>query len=87
MHADHMKKYFVQKVGALKRTKKLPVKVLEEINFKSIVPAVTYGIVVWGNCSYPIMNSLNLVQARAARVIHQDKKSWKAKLVVNFLYI
>ena len=71
MHADHMKKSFVQKVGALK-SMKLPVKVLEEIYFKSIVPAVTYGIVVWG---YPIMNSLNLVQARAARVIHQDKKS------------
>ena len=83
MHADHMKKSFVQKVGALK-SMKLPVKVLEEIYFKSIVPAVTYGIVVWG---YPIMNSLNLVQARAARVIHQDKKSWKAKLVANFLYI
>ena len=74
MHADYMKKSFVQKVGALK-SMKLPVKVLEEIYFKSIVPAVTYGIVVWGNCSYPIMNSLNLVQARAARVIHQDKKS------------
>ena len=83
MHADHMKKSFVQKVGALK-SMKLPVKVLEEIYFKSIVPAVTYGIVVWG---YPIMNSLNLVQARAARVIHQDKKSWKAKLVANVLYI
>ena len=47
MHADHMKKSFVQKVGALKRTKKLPVKVLDEIFFKSIVPAVTYGIVLW----------------------------------------
>ena len=47
MHVDHMKKSFVQKVGALKRTKKLPVKVLEEIYFKSIVPAVTYGIVLW----------------------------------------
>ena len=42
---------------------------------------------VVGNCSYPIMNSLDLVQARAARVIHQDKKSWKAKLVANFLYV
>lgn len=41
------KKSFAQKVSALKRIKKLPVKVLEEIYFKSIVPAVSYGIVVW----------------------------------------
>ena len=57
MHVDHVKKSFSQKVGALKRIKKLPVKVLEEIYFKSIVSAVTYGIVVWGNCSYYIMDS------------------------------
>ena len=72
MHVDHVKKSFSQKVGALKRMKKLPVKVLEEIYFKSVVSAVTYGNVVWGNCSYYIMDSLNPVQARAARVIHQD---------------
>ena len=46
MHVDHVKKSFSQKVGALKRMKKLPIKVLEEIYFKSIVSAVTYGIVV-----------------------------------------
>ena len=49
-HVDHVKKSFAQKVGALKRMKKLPVKVLKEIYFKSILPAVTYGIVMWGNC-------------------------------------
>ena len=72
MHVDHVKKSFAKKVGALKRMKKLPVKVLEEIYFRSIVSAVTYGMVVWGNCSYYIMDSLNPVQARATRVIHQD---------------
>ena len=46
MHVDHVRKSFAQKVGALKKMKKLPVKVLEEIYSKSILPAVTYGIVV-----------------------------------------
>ena len=55
MHVDHVKKSFAQKVGALKRMKKLPVEVLEKIYFRSIVPAVTYGIVVWGNCSSSIL--------------------------------
>ena len=59
MHADHMKKSFVQKVGALK-SMKLPVKVLEEIYFKSIVLAVNYGIMVRGNRSYLIIDSLIL---------------------------
>ena len=43
---DHVKKSFAQRL--LKTMLKLPVKGLEEIYFKSIVPAVTCGIVVWG---------------------------------------
>lgn len=64
MHVDHVKKSFAQKVGTLKRMKKLPIKVLDEIYFKSILPAVTYGIMVHGNCSSSIMDSINSVQHR-----------------------
>ena len=87
MYVDHARKSLAQKVGALKTMKKLSVKVLEEIYFKSILPTVTYGIVVWGNCTSSIMDSLNHVQGRAARVIHQDESPFKAKLSANFLYI
>ena len=69
-HICHIKKHFSQKVGALKRMRQLPPKVLEEIYFKSIIPAVIYGIVVWGNCSSPMLNSLNPIHERAARLIH-----------------
>jgi len=62
-------------------------KVLEEIYFKSIVPAVSYGIVVWGNCNYSIMISLNPIHARAARVIHQDKSLEKLNwLPISYIY-
>ena len=44
---------------SLKRMRQLPPNVLEEIYFKSIIPAVIYGIVVWGNCSSAMLNSLN----------------------------
>ena len=60
MHVDHVKKPFAQKVSALKRMKELPVKVLEEIYFKSILLAVNYGIMVRGNRSYLIIDSLIL---------------------------
>ena len=48
VHIDSVKKSFTQKVGALKRMRILPKKVLEEIYFKTIIPSVTYGISVWG---------------------------------------
>ena len=74
-------------MGVLKRMKKLPVKVLEEIYFKSIVPAVSYGIVVWENCNYSIMESLSPIHARAARVVYQGKSLEKLNwLPISYIY-
>ena len=70
MHIDSVKKSFTQKVGALKRMRILPKKVLEEIYFKTIIPSVTYGISVWGNCSPSALNSLNHIHARAVRFVN-----------------
>ena len=69
-HIYHVKKHFSQTVGALERMRQIPPKVFEEIYFKSIIPAVIYGIVVWENCSSAVLNSLNPIQERAARLIH-----------------
>ena len=67
--------------------KKLPVKVLEKIYFKSIAPAVSYGIVVWRNCNYSIMESLNPIHARPARVIYQDRSLEKLNwLPISYIY-
>ena len=86
-HVDHVNKSFAQKISALKRMKNFPVKVLEEIHFKSILPAVTYGIMVWRNCSSSIMDSLNPVQARATRVIYQDENLAKPNwLPISYIY-
>ena len=70
LHIDSVKKHFTQKVGALKRMRILPKKVLEEIYFKTIIPSVTYGISVWGNCSPSALNSLHHIHARAARIVN-----------------
>lgn len=53
----------------------LPSNVLEEIYFQSIIPAVTYGLVVWGNCSPALMDSLNPIYTRAARETADDRTS------------
>ena len=44
VHIDSVRKHFTQKVGAIKRMRAFPKKMLEEIYFKAIVPSVTYGI-------------------------------------------
>ena len=63
-------KSFSKKLGALKRMKRPPTKVLEEIYFTTIIAETTYCISVWGNCSEATFNMLDDNHARAARLIH-----------------
>ena len=66
---------------------KLSPRVLKEIYFKSILPAVTYGIVVWGNCWSEIMDTLEPVHERAARFIHQQGHLQKSNcLPISYIY-
>ena len=86
-HICHIKKLFSQKVGALKRMRQLPPKVLEEIYFKSIIPAMIYCILVWGKCSSALLNSLNPIHDRAARLIHnQDDLQSLNWLPLSYFY-
>ena len=75
VHIDSVKKHFTQKVGALKRMRILPKQSPEELYFKSIIPSITYSISVWRNCSPSAMNSLNLIHARASRIINNLQPS------------
>ena len=43
---DRAKTLFSKKVGTLRRMSYLPKSILEEIYFKTIIPIVTYGILV-----------------------------------------
>ena len=52
-HIFDVKTNFMNKVGALKRMKYLPVKTLAEIYFKTIIPSVTYGILTWPGETVP----------------------------------
>jgi hypothetical protein len=86
MHINFVKKTFIQKVGALRRMKKLPTKVLEEIYFKSIIPAVTYGIVVWGNCSSVIMDT-KPYSCKSCAYYSPARGSSKTKLVTDLIHL
>ena len=59
-------KNFTRKVKNLKRLRVLPRKVLEAIYFRSIVPSVTHGVLVWGTCTLSLLCDFELIFLRAA---------------------
>ena len=69
-HVTELTKSFVQKVNLLKSLRFLPKDVRLDFYFKVILPAVTYGLVIWGSCNKTLMESIQKVHFRAARIIH-----------------
>ena len=49
--------------------------ILEDIYFKTIIPAVLNVTIVWGHCSMKTMNEIEKVHKTAATVIHKIDKS------------
>ena len=65
-------KSFSTKVGQLRKISYLPIKVKEEIYFKTVT--VTYGTIVWGTCSPSLMKDIERIHVRAAKIIHRSPK-------------
>ena len=57
-------KSFSAKVAQLRRMSCLPIKVKEEIYFKTIISTVTYGTIVWGTCSPSLMKDIERMCTR-----------------------
>ena len=91
---DVVKASFSKKIGALRRMSYLPMLTLEEIYFKTIIPSITYGISVWGNCSQSLLNSLDHIHARACRIVNRLPSSQESSscllqcnwLPINYLF-
>ena len=63
---------FNTKVKMLRRISFLPKSMLETLYFKTVIPSVLYGVVVWGSGSK--FKELELIHIRAARLIHKLPK-------------
>ena len=50
-------------------------KTLLTIYFQGILPAVIYGILIWGNCAPNLMSSIEKIHIRAARFIQHIKST------------
>jgi hypothetical protein len=70
LHISKLSKSYKAKVSQLRRMSYLPVKVKEEIYFRTIISSVTYGMAVWGTSSPALMTEIEKTHVRAARLIH-----------------
>ena len=70
LHINKLSKSYKAKVSQLRSMSYLPVKVKEEIYFKTIISSVTYGMAVWGTSSPALMTEIEKPHVRAARLIH-----------------
>ena len=68
-------KSYRAKMSQFRRMTYLPIATQEEIYFKTVIAAVTYGIAVWGTCSQVLMSQLERIYARAAKLIHKLPKN------------
>ena len=68
-HILNITKSFNSKLAFLKRISFLPQPVMEEIYFKTIIPSVAYGMLVWGTCLESKLSPLEKLHARAAKIV------------------
>ena len=75
LQVEKVCKSFRAKVSQLKRMSYLPIEVQEDIYFKTIISAVTYGFLTWGTCSQALTLKLEKIHAKAAKIIHKMPKN------------
>ena len=76
IHTKGLKKSFANKLSLIKNSRFLPKQDLLNMYSKVIVPAVTYGISVWGGTNrQDDLDSLERLHCRAARVIFNFAKN------------
>tara|TARA_B100001146_G_C16162045_1_gene426112 strand:- start:171 stop:902 length:732 start_codon:yes stop_codon:yes gene_type:complete len=72
--ASTISKSFNTKIKLLKRLDYLPLKVLEQIYYKTIIPSVVYCISVWRSCPPSTFDMIEAVHAKAAHLIYHLPK-------------
>ena len=67
---DAVRKQYAAKLKQLKCLKGLPSKVLEEIYYNAIVSTVSYCISIWATSHVSLINQLESLHIKAAKLIH-----------------
>ena len=87
-HILNITKSFNSKLAFLKRISFLPQTVMEEIYFKTIIPSVVYGMLVWGTCLESKLSPLEKLHARAAKIVcklGRETSSYQAIITTGWM--
>ena len=83
-HLKELKNNFVCKLNLLKKCSFLKKKSLLDLYFKVILPSVTYGITIWGNCNnLDYIKSLQALHCRAGRLIFNLPRDTPSDVVME----
>ena len=83
-HLTELKINFVSKLNLLKKCSFLKRKSLLDLYFKVILPSVTCGITIWGNCNnMDYIKSLQALHCRAGRLIFNLPRDTPSEVVME----
>ena len=74
-HVSEVIKAFTQQLNLLKSLYFLPEKGREDFYLKVILPSVTYGLMIWSSCGKTLMDEIERIHVRAAKIIY--KLDWR----------
>ena len=76
---------FNSKLKELRRLHYLPVNVTEEIYYKTVVSSVTYFISVWSTSSPTVLQELDVLHARLAKLLMVSGRKCHSKILLRKL--
>ena len=76
-------KSYNAKIKKLKSMRYLKRQILEDLYYKTIIPATTYCISIWGTCGEQLFNQLEKTHIRAARIIHGIKGKYNNEEILR----
>jgi len=86
-HLKELRNNFVNKLNLLKKCSFLKRKSLLDLYFKMILPSVTYGIPIWGNCdNLDYIKSLQALHCRVGRLIFNLPRDTPSVQVMELLH-
>ena len=77
-HTKILLKSSNKKIAVLRRIKFLPSSILHTIYFRTVLPSVLYGILIWGSCSPALMDDLERAHIRASKLVFKLSRNSNA---------
>jgi len=74
-HIGRVCKKYSRMIDMLRKARFLPNKTFEEIYYKTVIPSVTYGMLVWSTCKQNRVEKIEKKHGRATKIIKNISES------------